>query len=153
MNAGDLLERLSDQGVLVSLDGTNLRVRGPVKIITPELTDELRRLKPELIETLTPKRDGTPLQQLAYKARDKRLIAECRSKAVEVQTWLTAHVDEHMMTEPLGMPEWASAMTEFDFIERGQLRNTFHYQGCIHGDESCPDEAPVNCTACEGRDE
>ena len=152
MRAVDLLERLSDQGVSVSLDGTDLRVRGPVKVITPELTDELRRLKPELIETLTPKRDGTPLQRLAYEARDKRLIVECRSKAIEVQAWLTTHFEEHMTTEPLGMPEWISALAEFDIVERGQLRGVFHYASCIHDSDQCPDDAPVVCTACEGHD-
>ena len=151
MSALGLLERLSDEGVLVSLDGANLRVRGPVKVITPELTDELRRLKPELIETLTAKRDGTVLQRKAYEARDTRLVAECRNKAVELQAWPTAHFEEHMTTEPLGMPEWISALAEFDMVERGQLRGVFHHVGCIHDGGQCPSDAPVACTACEGK--
>jgi hypothetical protein len=107
---------------------------------TPDLTDVI------------PVREGTPLQQLAYEARDKRLIAECRSKAVEVQTWLTAHVDEHMTTEPLGMPEWISGLAEFDMAERGQLRGVFRYTSCIHDSGQCPGDAPVVCTACEDHD-
>jgi hypothetical protein len=112
--------------------------------ISPETAD---------LTDVIPVREGTPLQRLAYEARDKQLFVECRSRAVELQAWLTAHFDEHMTTEPLGMPEWISAMAEFDIVERGQLRGVFHYQGCIHGGEGCPHEVPVNCTACEGRDD
>lgn len=150
MSAISLLERLNEQGIRVSLDGDNLKVSGPVKVITPELTDELRRLKPELIETLTAKRDGTVLQRRAYEARDTRLIAECRGKAATLQAWLMTNFDEHMATEPVGLPKWISALAEFGIVERGQLRNVFHYVGCIHDSGSCPDEAPVCCTACEG---
>jgi hypothetical protein len=149
MNAVDLLERLADQGVLVALDGTDLRIRGSDKVITPELTDELRHLKSDLIELLTPKRDGTDLQQLAYEVRDARLVAECRGKAVELQTWLTGHLDEHMATE-FGSPKWISTLAQFNCIERGRLRNVLHYDGCIHDGGSCPTEAPSNCCACEG---
>ena len=105
---------------------------------TPDLTD------------LIPVRNGTFLQRLAYQIRDERLIARCRSKAVELQTWLTARFDEHMTTEPLGTPEWISALAEFDMVERGQLRGVFHYAGCIHDGGRCPDDVPVVCTACEG---
>ncbi len=105
---------------------------------TPDLTD------------MIPARDGTPLQRLAYKARDNQLIAECRGKAVELQAWLAAHCDEHMKTEPLGLPEWISALAEFDVIERGRLRNVLHYVGCIHDRGLCPKDAPVSCAACEG---
>jgi len=153
MNAPDILENLNEQGVTVLLDGDNLRLRGSVNVLTPELTAELRRLKTDLIELLTPSRNGTELQQLAYDVRDARLIAECRARAVELQAWLTAHADEHLKTVPLGLPEWVGVMVEFNVIERGQLRNVFHYEGCIHGDKGCPQEAPVNCTACEGHDE
>jgi hypothetical protein len=111
---------------------------GHISSETPDLTDVI------------PKRDGTALERLAYEVRDARLIAECRAKAVEVQAWLTTHCDEHMKTEPFGLPEWAGVMAEFDVIERGHLRNVFHYVGCIHDSGSCPVEAPVNCTACEG---
>lgn len=149
MNAVDLLESLSENGVLVSLDDTNLRVRGPVKVITPELTGELRRLKPELIELLTPKRDGTDLQRLAYDVRDARLIAQCRAKSVELQGWLTAHLDEHLTTYPLGLPEWVGVMADFDVVEGSRLRSVLGYIGCIHDNGSCPAEAPVNCGACE----
>jgi len=148
-----LLRRLSDQGVLVLLDGTDLLVRGPTEVITPEVTDELRQHKPQLIAALTTERAGTPIRQLVHETQSKRFVAECRSKAVKLLAWLTDHTDEHMRTEPFGMPEWISAMAEFDYVERNQLRRRFQYQGCIHGDEGCPDEAPVNCTACEGRDE
>ncbi len=89
-----------------------------VTVITLELTSELRRLKPEPIEPLTPKRDGTPLQWIAYEARDKRFIAHLRARLVGLQTWLTVHCDEHRTTEPFGMPEWISALAEFDFVER-----------------------------------
>jgi hypothetical protein len=153
MNAVELLESLSDKGVIVSFDGTNIRVRGLVNVITSELTGEMRRLKPELIELLTPSRDGTDLQRLAYDIRETQLVAMCRAKAVELQVWLTAHFDEHMSTDPLGLPEWMSSLAEFLVIDRGQLRNVFHYVGCIHDSGSCPDDAPVNCTACESHDE
>ncbi|MDA1280775.1 MAG: hypothetical protein O3B95_12200 [Chloroflexi bacterium] len=99
-----LLSRLSDQGISFSLVGMNLRFRGPTEVITPGLKNELRQHKTELVESLTPKRDGTPLQRLAYEARDKRLISERRAKAVELQTFLSDHVDEHMNTEPTVCP-------------------------------------------------
>ena len=159
MSAVDLLKRLSAQGVRVSLDGTDLRVRGLVKVITPELTDELRRLKTEVVELLSenpdltdviPRRDGTALERLAYEIRDTRLIAQCRAKAVELQAWLTAHCDEHMKSDYPGLPEWIANMAEFDVIERGQLRELFGFTGCIHDTGSCPVEAPVNCDGCVG---
>ena len=153
MNVPQLRDRLDELGVSVSLEGTNLRVLGPTKVITPELTRELRLNKPALIESLTQECNGTHIQQLVRESRSKRLLEECRSKAVNLQVWLTDHTVEHMRTEPFGMPEWISAMAEFDYVERNQLRRRFQYQGCIHGDKGCPDEAPVNCTACEGRDE
>ena len=152
MSAVDLMKRLNKQGVEVSLDGENLRVRGAENVLTSELTEEMRRLKPELIELLTPRRDGTDLQRLAYDVRDVRLIAQCRTKAVAIQQWLTDHFDEHMDTDPPGSPDWIAGMVEFNFIERDQLRSAYRYQGCIHGNKRCPGEVPVNCTACEGRD-
>jgi hypothetical protein len=106
-----------------------------------------------VIENLTPKRDGTPLQQQAYKARNEQFIAECRKRAVTLQNWLDDHVDEHMNTEPFGMPEWVRKLTEFDFIERGRLREVFHYSGCIHEIGQCSEDSQVNCTACERRHE
>jgi hypothetical protein len=148
-----LLKRLSDQGVSVLLDGVDLLVRGPTKVITPEVTDELRKNKPQLIAALTSESDKSSVQQVVHETQSKRLVAECRSKAVKLQTWLTDHTDEHMRTEPFGMPEWISALAEFDYVERNQLRRRFQFQGCIHGGKSCPDEAPVSCTACEGHDE
>jgi hypothetical protein len=105
------------------------------------------------LTVVIPISDGMPPQRLAYQARDNRLMGECRGKAVKLQAWLADHTDEHMRTEPFGMPEWISAMAEFDYVERNQLRSRFQFQGCIHGDKSCPDDAPVNCTACEGYDE
>jgi hypothetical protein len=147
-----LLKRLSDRGVTVLLDGVDLMVRGPTKVMTPEVADELRRHKPQLIAALTPESDRKSVQQLVHETRNKRLAAECRSKAVKLQAWLTDHTDEHMRTEPFGMPEWISAMAEFDYVERNQLRHRFQYQGCIHDEGSCPVEAPVSCTACEAHD-
>ena len=152
MSAVNLLERLSDQGRRISVDGADLRVRGPVTVLTLELADELRRLEPDLIETLTSKRDGTPLQRIAYEAQDKRPVADLWAKFVELQTWLTVHCDEHMTAEPFGMPEWISALMEFDFVERGQLPGIFHYAGWFHDGGQCPDDVPVCRTACEGHD-
>ena len=43
----------------------------------PESTD---------LTDVIPARDGTPLEQLAYEVRDKKLISERRTKAVELQT-------------------------------------------------------------------
>lgn len=108
--------------------------------------------EPPDLPDVVPSRDGTQLAQLAYEVRDARLIAECRSKAVELQVWLATHFDRHMGSEPFGLPEWISALAEFNVIERGHLRGVFHYAGCIHEHGSCPDEAPVCCTACEGND-
>ena len=134
------------------MDGVDLRVRGPVTVITLELADELRRLEPDLIETLTSKRDGTPVQRIAYEAQDKRPVADLRAKLVGLQTWLTVHCDEHMTAEPFGTPEWISALTEFDFVEYAQLRGIFRYAGWFHNGGRCSDDVPVCRTACEGHD-
>ena len=112
---------------------------GDISPETPDLTGVI------------PVREGTLLQRLAYEARDKRLIAECRSKAVELQAWLAARFDRHMKTD-LGLPEWLSALIDFDIVERGHLRGIFRYPGCIHYGGQCPDDAPVVCSACEGHD-
>lgn len=152
MSAVNLLERHSDQEGRISVDGADLHVRGPVTVITLELADELRRLKPEPIEPLIPKRDGTPLQRIAYEARDKRFISDLRARLVGLRTWLTVHFDEHMTAEPFGMPEWISALTEFDLVERAQFRGIFHYAGWLHNGGRCSGDVPVCCTACEGRD-
>ena len=104
------------------------------------LREEIRRHKADLLD------------RLSYKARDKRLIVECRKKAAELQAWLTAHCDEHMNTEPVGMPEWISALAEFDIVERGQLSGRFSLRKLLHDNGQCPDDAPVVCSACEGRD-
>ena len=149
MSVSDLLMRLSDQGVRVSLDGSNLRVRGPANVMTRELTDELRRLKPELVEQLTVTTHGKSHHKHSVPGASP--VDECRSKAVALQTWLSVHVDEHMSAEPFGMPEWVSALVEFDFVERRQLRDVFQYVGCFHEIGRCPEDAPVNCTACEDR--
>lgn len=149
MTVTQLLSRLSDQGISVSLVGMDLRFRGPTEVITPGLKEELRQRKTELVESLIPKRDGTPLQRLAYEVRDKKLISERRTNAVELQTFLSDHVDEHMNTEPFGLPEWISAIEEFNVVERGHLREVFHYTGCIHDSGRCPDDAQVVCTTCE----
>jgi hypothetical protein len=106
----------------------------------PESTD---------LTDVIPARDGTPLEQLAYEVRDKKLILERRTKAVELQTFLSDHVDEHMNTEPFGLPKWISAIEEFNVVERGHLREVFHYTGCIHDSGRCPDDAQVVCTTCE----
>ena len=115
------------------------------------LSKDISPEQPDLTGVI-PVRNGSPLEQLAYEVRDTRLIAECRGKAVELQTWLVARFDEHMTTE-LGLPEWISTLAEFDIVERGQLRGVFHYAGCIHDSGSCPDDAPVCCSACEGKDQ
>jgi hypothetical protein len=57
--------------------------------------------------------------------------------------------DEHMNTEPFGLPKWISAIEEFNVVERGHLREVFHYTGCIHDSGRCPDDAQVVCTNCE----
>ena len=106
----------------------------------PESTD---------LTDVIPARDGTPLEQLAYEVRDKKLISERRTKAVELQTFLSDNVDEHMNTEPFGLPKWISAIEEFNVVERGHLREVFHYTGCIHDSGRCPDDAQVVCTTCE----
>jgi hypothetical protein len=119
----------------------------PVSAVSKDSAPE----SPDLTDVI-PVRDGTLLQRLAYEVRDKRLIADCRSKAVELQIWLTEHCDEHMVTEPFGMPEWIMAMVEFDIVERGQLRAVLHHTGCIHDHGECPDTAPLVCSACENLD-
>ena len=43
----------------------------------PESTD---------LTEVIPARDGTPLEQLAYEVRDKKLISERRTKAVEISS-------------------------------------------------------------------
>ena len=113
---------------------------GSIPTVSPPETPDL--------SGVVPVRDGTPLQQAAYRARDERLIAERKSKAIELQAWLTDHLDEHMSAEPSGLPEWMSAWAEFDVVERGHLRNVFHFTGCIHAGGRCPTNAPVCCTHC-----
>ena len=105
--------------------------------------------EPDLTDVI-PDRNGTDLQRLAYDVRDARLIAECRATAIELPTWLPEHLDEHMKTEPIGLPTWINALAQFGLIERGRLRNVLHYVGCIHETGWCRAEAPVCCTACEG---
>ena len=128
--------------------GGGLGTSGP---FDGSLSKDISPEQPDLTGVI-PVRNGSPLEQLAYEVRDTRLIAVCRGKAVELQTWLVARFDEHMTTE-LGLPEWISTLAEFDIVERGQLRGVFHYAGCIHDSGSCPDDAPVYCSACEGKDQ
>ena len=125
---------------------------GNVSAFPKDIPSESPDPEPDLMGVI-PRRDGSDLERLAYEVRDTRLIAKCRGKAVELQGWLTAHFDEHMATYPFGLPEWISTLIEFNFVERDQLRSAYRYQGCIHGDNGCPDEVPVNCGTCEGRDE
>lgn len=153
MDALTVLQNLDSKGIRATAEEGRLFLE-PEDRVTLDDVAAAKVVKLDLLAVLNqPKRDGSPLQRLAYQIRDKRLIAECRSKAVGLQTWLMVHCDEHMATEPFGMPEWISALAEFDIIERGHLRAVFHYSGCIHDSGQCPDDAPVNCTACEGHDE
>jgi hypothetical protein len=150
MDALTVLRVLDSKGIWATAEEGRLFLE-PEGRVTPDDVAAAKAVKMDLLTVLgQPKRDGSPLQRFAYQIREKRLIAECRDKAVELQTWLTTHCDEHMATEPFGMPEWISTLAGFDIVERGHLRGVFHYAGCIHQGGHCPDDAPVDCSGCEG---
>lgn len=52
MTAARLLTRLRGMGVQVWADGDMLRFRAPKGLVTPELKEEMRRYKPDLLELL-----------------------------------------------------------------------------------------------------
>lgn len=53
MSAATLLEELAALGLRIAADGDRLRIRGPTAAITPDLTDRVRALKPDLIRLLS----------------------------------------------------------------------------------------------------
>lgn len=59
MNTSELLEKLTQHGVQVSVDNDKLSVRSPKGVVTPELRAELALRKAEILELLREK-DGFP---------------------------------------------------------------------------------------------
>ncbi|NQW18697.1 MAG: hypothetical protein HQ478_14575 [Chloroflexi bacterium] len=148
MSAADLLERLDNRGVRVSLDGADLRLRGPAKVLTSDLTDEIRLVKSEMIHLLLA--DSESLESPPPEDGDQNhlAIASYLEKAVQIQIWLTDHVVEHLALEPSSSAQWMSTVVEFDIIERHILRESLRFDGCIHADGICPSTAQVACTYC-----
>ena len=58
MSAAALVERLGAAGCSLTAEGNAVRVRGPRRVLTPEVLDELRQHKAEVINTLLLGRAG-----------------------------------------------------------------------------------------------
>jgi len=52
MTAPPILRRLREAGARVSLDGDEIVVRAPRDTVTPDLVDDLREAKPEVVRFL-----------------------------------------------------------------------------------------------------
>jgi hypothetical protein len=70
----DLIQRLHDAGVILTVDGDRLRYRAPSGALTPELRAALEELKPDLVHEYH-ERAGI----LEYDARLPRDEAEARA--------------------------------------------------------------------------
>ena len=149
MDALTVLKNLDSKGIRATAEDGRLFLE-PEDRVTPDDGAAAKAVKTDLLAVLAqPNRDGSPLERLVYEIRDARLIAEQRRRAIQLQTWLTDNLDKHLSAEPSGLPSWLANLTEFDIVERGHLREVFHYQGCIHESGHCPAGAAVSCTNCE----
>ena len=73
----DILQRLHDAGVILTVDGERLRYRAPAGALTPDLRAALEELKPDLLYEYH-ERAGI----LEYDAHLPRAEAETKAEAV-----------------------------------------------------------------------
>ncbi len=108
MTGANLIEDLTRRGVKMWAEGGELRCRGPKKTLTPEVLDQLKENKPEILKRLNPPEpeDSTPLRGYAVNA-DIRCIHRLPSKECAVCSgyvrWLIA--DEERVRRAQNNPE------------------------------------------------
>lgn len=142
MDAATALERLADIGVAVTLrdNGNLLLSPEPPGGFPAELIAAVREHKPAIIAALSNRRvpADTGLAPLLERLRSG-------------QAWLTANLDRHMATEPVGDPVFVRSLVEWAALER-LLRQLYGYPGCVAEEGHCPSDSPVWCSVCGSRD-
>ena len=101
----NMLVRLSELGIEVVLEGTDLRVRGPSTSITAELAEEMLSMKPDLIKALTAERDDHDYSQFCdfcdqanpmfpIDGANLAICGECLVETVHTGVILKAYLEE-----------------------------------------------------------
>ena len=139
MTALELLDTLANIGIAAVLEDSKLYLQ-PGDKVTPDLMDEARAHKGELVAALSNRRvpPETGLAPLLERLRDG-------------QAWLVAGYDDYM--DGTGSePQYVSGLVQWDVLER-LLRRLYGYSGCPISESGCDPDSPVICTTCaEARD-
>lgn len=126
MDASAILDELSDLGISVRVDGSDILCRPGGRIPTG-LKSQIRANKSAIV---------AELKLLERLRKGQMWLSNCANSFYDGAPTTTAVRFSEMLDRWVGLEQ--------------ELRLAYKYTGCIHGpDEACPKDAAVICDACE----